>query len=414
MSASSQPSRWPRSLVALGIVVLLVASVGSAVAAPPPESLCGICGDSLPGATGDGTLEIRVDEAGDSRWVARVPVNASTAGAYQENGIDLVVDVNERWHPDDVATDDKTNIQTRVSDGEVVVEYTVEDVAREGTGGAWIVEYFYRGGTANRYELRANAVTITVPDGTVVTNQPPNANVEKRSVTWTQESAGGIGGVSSRTYLTYADDGVGGQVASMATAARTFGPAKVADGSVAATVPVAVLGVGTAVLGVVIGRWNRRPTAVRRLARRSGASRAGERTVSFLQRRAVGGRGLLLGALSAGAGVAAAGWLTVGWPARINVAAFVLGVGLLVPFGYAVGTGRRPWALGVFVALVPTLPLLAYAPYARPIPVGLVYVGWSLLVILIGAPLSVGGWRYGRTVVNDESDTESQVSTRMG
>ncbi|WP_247728290.1 NADH-quinone oxidoreductase subunit J [Halovivax limisalsi] len=413
MPETSRSPSWPLSLIALGIAVLVVASAGSAVAAPPPKSLCGVCGDTLPGATDDGTLEIHVDESGDSRWVARVPVNESTAAAYRDNGIDLVVDVNERWNRYDVAVDDAANIQTRVSDGTVVVEYTVEDVAREGMGGAWIVEYFYRGGTGHRYELRADAVTVTVPNGSVVTNRPPDANVDGRSVTWTQETAGGIGGLSSKTYLTYGDDGVGGRIAAMATAARSFGPAKVADGALAAVGPVAVLGVATAVLGLAIGRWERRPASIRRLARRVGASTATERIVDHLRGRGVGGRGLVLGALIAAAVVAAVGWPTVGWPTGINVAAFVLGVGLFVPFGYVVGAGRRPWGPGVLLALVPTLPLLAHAPYVWPVGAGIVFVGWSLLVVLVGAPLAVLGWRYGRADVDEEPDSASGVTTRV-
>ncbi|MFC6768056.1 hypothetical protein ACFQE6_24575, partial [Natrinema soli] len=79
------------AVVALCCSLVGVAGVTAVAGAPPPSQFCGVCGPGIAndaeitGATEHGTLDVYVDEAGDSQWVARVPVNASAAERYRSN-----------------------------------------------------------------------------------------------------------------------------------------------------------------------------------------------------------------------------------------------------------------------------------------------------------------------------------------
>ena len=72
-------------LVAVAVVVLVsVAVAGPASAAPPPEAVCGVCGDGLADAAADagvpltverGAATIRIREDGVGHWDARVRID---------------------------------------------------------------------------------------------------------------------------------------------------------------------------------------------------------------------------------------------------------------------------------------------------------------------------------------------------
>ena len=87
-------------VLALCCVGIGAAGVPAVAGAPPPSQLCGVCDPGvandaqIAGATSHGTLDIYIDETGDSRWHARVPVNASAADRYRtdETGLEAAVD----------------------------------------------------------------------------------------------------------------------------------------------------------------------------------------------------------------------------------------------------------------------------------------------------------------------------------
>ncbi|MFC4544518.1 hypothetical protein ACFO5R_21535 [Halosolutus amylolyticus] len=394
MSPPNTPSR--RSARRLGIVVLIalgvpVASAGLAVGAYPPLSVCGVC-DSIDGASDAGTLDVHVDEHGDSHWIARVPVTESAAETYRTNQTALEAAVDEGWYRYDVAIDDARNVDASIEDGTVRVAYTVADVAESGVDGGWVFDYLYAGGTRYRYDLLADRVTIHAPDGARVTNSPPNARVEDGSVTWTSDD-----GIASKTYVTYGPSGVSGTLASWGTAGVVYGPLVLSHGLRAGLAPIAIVGLATVAAGRLGGgRWGVAGGAGRTVgdAGRRGLDRVCTRFDRSLDQRTLAGVAVGTAAL-----LCAVSWLAFGLGQAILLGTFGVATAAFLPLGHALERDESAWRFGLLAVAAPLAATIAFAPYYAaglgPSLAGLLFVPWAIGIGVVGYWLSLVGRRVG-------------------
>lgn len=443
--------RTVRFVLALCCCVAVgLAGVAGVAGAPPPSQICGVCGPGIAndakiaGATGHGTLDIYIDETGDSRWNARVPVTSSAAERYRTDTTALEAAVDDAWARYHAADGDVGSVDLSLRDDTVVVNYTVTDVARRGVGDAWIVDYFATGTGPTRYEVVADRVTIHTPDGTVVTNRIPLATVDGSTVTWTNETEHDWGeDFDEQTYVTYGSDGVVGTASGYATIGLTDGPAVLVRGLATGLLP----GVALGLVGVAIGRATGGRPALEAVANRLGL-RDVSTDVSSLERLSVGigvlgaigilvfgaltiSRALthgvvvlsslgvgyaLLGAAAARigdrlhtgglVGLAALATLTAAGYTLLLTGAlayplpllFGFATALFLPIGFAFERDRTPIGLLAIVALVPTGAVVLVYPMSAlrfwTIAFGtLLFLPWVAVVALFGAPLALLGRR---------------------
>ncbi|MFP8954205.1 hypothetical protein ACLI4Z_14735 [Natrialbaceae archaeon A-arb3/5] len=384
----------PLGCVLVGVALLGVFAVAPAFGAPPPLSVCGVC-DSIDGATDAGTLDVHVDEDGDSRWVARVPINETAAETYRDDPDALESAVNEGWSRSDIAINDAREIESSVEDGSVEVAYTVPDVARSGVGDGWVVDYFYVAGTPDRYDLQAERVSIHTPDGTHVANSPQHADVDGGTVTWTSGGDGNGGTFARNTHVSYGPEGVGGTLSAWASAGTVFGPLVFEHAVLGSFVPVTFLG-----LAAVAAT---RP----RMAEYGAGAAVGRAVVDQGQRTLEGlcgrfgwshSRPVLLGvAVGAVAVASVGGWLVNGLGLAILVASFGFAAALFLPLGHALERGDR-WVRYVTPSLLaPVVAIAAFAPYYvlgfGPIAASVFFVPWAIGAGASGYLLSLIGRR---------------------
>ncbi|SDJ86562.1 hypothetical protein [Natronorubrum texcoconense] len=418
--------------------LLALAGVAVVVGAPPPTSLCGVCGpgvaddSEIDGSTGPGTLDIYVDDTGDSLWSARVPVTDSAADRYRTNETALEIAVDDAWVSPHAAGGDVRAVESTIDDETVVVNYTVTDVARSGVGDAWLVDYFADVPSNTRYSLTAERVTIHAPERTVVTNDPAHASVEGNTATWTQSDDSASGGDFNRlTYVTYGEDSIRDTASGYATIGLERGPPALERGVLGGLVPGALLLLaGVAVVRYDPGRETLTPATLERLFVAAGAIGA----IGFLALSvAATGRPLSpgLGALSAlGIGYASIGiaarrsdfrhstrgvagiaalvtlgtgvllWL-FGGPIAVVVLPFALATACFLPLGHASATRSKP-SVPLLFAVLSAFVLIAGAvglAFLSP-PVGfgvilywLVLAFWAAVIVAFGYPLGLMGRR---------------------
>ncbi|ELY90107.1 hypothetical protein [Natrinema altunense] len=403
--------------------------VTAAAGAPPPIQLCGVCGPStgneaaIAGATGHGTLDIYIDDAGDSRWEARVPVTETAAERYRTNATALEAAVDDAWARYHAADGDVRTVDSRLEDETVVVNYTVDDVASRGVGDAWLVEYFAVGTSNTRYGRVADRVTVHTPEGTEITNRVPAAEIDGTAATWTDDAE-----FDEQTYLTYGSGGVRGTVTGYATIGLERGPTALDHGVSGGLFPAVLLGL----VGVVIGRIDTGIDAfdaatLERLIVAVGAVGAGGFLVvgvaatgadpapGAVALAALGVGYALLGStarrfgdgletrglvgLSILATVAATGvtLLLAGPPVYAFPLCFGAATALCLPIGYAAERGRFPIGLVAVAALTPVVAIASIAPVSLfgygPAVYGVLLVPWVGSVAVFGYPLALLGRR---------------------
>ncbi|MFA9415224.1 hypothetical protein [Natrinema sp. HArc-T2] len=420
-------------VIALCCVSVGLAGVPAVAGAPPPSQLCGVCGPGvandaqIDGATGHGTLDVYVNETGDSRWHARVPVTTSVANRYRTNVTALEAAVDDAWARYHVADGDVRAVETTLEGDTVVVNYTVEDVARRGVGDTWIIEYFATGTSPTHYQLVADRLTIHTPEGTAITNTIPAATVDGNAATWTTENGNEWDSdFDDQTYITYGSGGILDTVRGYATIGLETGPTALAHGVRGGVVPA----VSIAIVGIVIGRTERGYTTV--------DAATLEQVIVAIGVIGAGGF-LVVGAISTGTGIApdavALTSLGVGYAllgsagcrlggrlgtrglaglsvlAAITTAAvslllvgppmdaypFCLGLAtaLCLPIGHAFARGRTPIALIAVAALTPIAAIAVTSPH----PVSgygmalfsLLFLPWAVCVAMFGYPLALLG-----------------------
>ncbi|OLZ41554.1 hypothetical protein A6E15_11420 [Natrinema saccharevitans] len=446
----------PARFAALSLCCSLVALAGltAVVAAPPPAPVCGVCGSSvenvsISGSDGPGTLDIYVDETGDSLWHARVPVTESAAERYRANATALEAAVDDAWPRYHVAEGDVRTVETALGNRTVVVNYTVDDVARRGVGDSWLLEYFHEKGPTTNYDQQARRVTIHAPDGTVITNRPADASVAGNAATWRSDDTDSTGSdFDEAVYVTYGEGGLLGAASGYATIGIAIGPPALARGLAIGAVPGALIGL----FGVAIGRYGRGSTAFERAANCLGRERPTIDAATLERLLVAVGVGGAVGVLAYGAVATGRAFppaavvlssLGVGYALLGSAAArigsrletrglFVLaalatvvaagytralagGIAFLLPFsfgfatalflpiGHAFERGRTPAALLGAVTLVPSAVIAIVYPM-RSISVWTVLVGtvlflpWVAVVALFGYPLAL----LGRTLAAED------------
>ncbi|WP_408958340.1 hypothetical protein [Natrinema sp. 74] len=432
----ARPTRLVRlAAIALCCSLVGVAAVTAVVAAPPPAPVCGVCGSSVEnvsvsGATGSGTLDIYVDETGDSLWHARVPVTESAAERYRTNATALKAAVERAWPRYHVADGDIRTVETALEDGTVVVNYTVDDIARRGVGESWVVDYFHEKDLATNYDQQARRVTLHTPDGTVVTNRPTDASVDGNAATWTRDSTGASDrDFDEAVYVTYGEDSLLGTASGHATIALTVGPPALRQGLIAGTGPgllIGIVGVGIgrfvaggradvdtaaleraiAVIGVVGGLGfvlvgtltsaQRVPPGVVTLAMLgfgyASLGSAARRVGGRLETGGLTGLAVLATIVTGGVTVALAGP-----PIYASPLLFGLATALFLPIGYAIERGRTPVVPLAIGAITPIAAATMAFPVSRllhrfyvPLAV-LQLLSWVAVVAVFGFPLALLG-----------------------
>ncbi|ELY78384.1 hypothetical protein [Natrinema pallidum] len=407
--------------------------VTAVAGAPPPEQICGVCGPStandaeVTGATARGVLDIYIDDNGDSRWQARVPVTETAAERYRTNATALEGAVDDAWARYHAADGDVRDVRSSVRGETVVVNYTVTDVANRGVGDSWLIDYFATGTSPTRYEMAADRVTIHTPAGTVVTNHPADATVDDNTVTWAAEGTAG-GDFDDQTYVTYGNDGVRGTASGYATLGLEIGPTALVHGVSGGLIPAILLGiVGLAIGRSDFGRDAFDAAALERLIVAVGAVGAGgflvvgvaatgadpasgavalaalgvgyallgstaRRFGAGLETRGLVGLALLATVVAAGGPL-----LLVGPPVYAFPLCFGAATAFCLPMGYAAERGRFPLALVAVAALAPIVALASIAPVSvfgyGPVVYGLLLLPWVCAVAVFGYPLALLGRR---------------------
>jgi len=235
------------SVVGTLAVVALVA--GPATAAPPPQELCGVCGDELersaeetglPLTVEHSTATITVDDDGAGHWHARVRLSPPAAERLAANATLREHIVRETFDRRTVV-DDPRNLETGIENDTLVVDFDVSGVARDRLGVS-LVTFAPLEGAEGSVTVAADRLTVRGPHGTVPTRVPADATVNGSTVVWV---GGGL--VGAGPALAFADSG--GPAGSLATsvalvldAGSRVGPGTLLVGGVPALVFVAALG----------------------------------------------------------------------------------------------------------------------------------------------------------------------------
>lgn len=173
-----------RSLLVVALVLSLTV-VGATAASPPPEPLCGVCGDSLTESaadhgvglsTGESHLSIRIAENGSAHWRGRVELR-SGADALRENDRrrrSIVRDSVDR------SAMDGPGVRSTVVNGTLVVTYRDSDFARRSAG-AVVVDSL----TSPYLTARADTIVVHAPPGYRPANRPTGtATTNDSAVVW--------------------------------------------------------------------------------------------------------------------------------------------------------------------------------------------------------------------------------------
>ncbi|ELZ20619.1 hypothetical protein C475_20188 [Halosimplex carlsbadense 2-9-1] len=253
-----------RRLALLAVPALLVCSslaavaVGPATAAPPPEAVCGVCGDGLADAAENegirltaeyGAATIRVDESGTGHWAARVRVDDRSADRLAANAT-LRERVVRASLDRRTVVDDPRNLHTSVANDTLVVTFDQPDVAHESLGGVVLVDLLDPRTRRSGLDLEADELRIEGPNGTVVSRAPPAGTVEDGAVVWrpTDDEPG----FGSDTRLAFAPSDGPGARALTTVGFVAFGVGLAEPGALVLGLAPA-LGLGA--LLVVVRRW---------------------------------------------------------------------------------------------------------------------------------------------------------------
>lgn len=182
-------------LVAVLAAVVLPVMGGSVAARPPPQAVCGVCGDSLVDAgaandvdidVSDSALAIRVDRSGTGHWTATVDLTGPGVQPLRENASLRNRIVHRVFDHGRVAVENPQALSSSVDGRTLIVEYEVPAMAHQSVGGLTVVDFFYwHGGDARWFYLAADSMTMEGPPGTVVSHAPADTTTTDRTVTWT-------------------------------------------------------------------------------------------------------------------------------------------------------------------------------------------------------------------------------------
>lgn len=196
------PSRWRLAATAT-LLVLLVLGTTSAVAAPPPQSVCGPCNDGLVQAAREHNLPLRITEStarvrvhpnGSATWTVtsrfaadedpdpnayppnatlrspdEIRTNATLRGAIVREAVD---DSRDYLEPD---RRDATVRSARVDNQTLRMAFHEPDVARETPGGVLLVDEYHTRGLGSGWYVDVDRMTLVGPPGTGISNDVESA-----------------------------------------------------------------------------------------------------------------------------------------------------------------------------------------------------------------------------------------------
>lgn len=203
----SSPSRARRRLV-LGGFVLAVLVLLAGCSYNPPD-VCGSC--SLGGAAYDedvnvsvlhSQLWIDVERDGSARVKSRIRVAGPDLERLQSNETLRTELVRDSIAQDGIVSPNEiSGLSTTFDNKVLVVRYTVPEFVTTSPGNVLVVDAFHRqsAGSTINWEVRANEVTVMVPEGYHVSNVPPNGRAYVRSIRYDSW-------VDHRTYIAMAPD----------------------------------------------------------------------------------------------------------------------------------------------------------------------------------------------------------------
>lgn len=418
----------------------------SAVASPPTESVCPVCGENFEMAVeaagvdaeataSTATMDVRED--GSARFSARVTLTESTATRLTANdsAVDAIVDAAFDESRYVVGLDRASDVTADVTGDTLVVSWTVPDAARESHGGTLLVTLF--GEDRNYLFLYADRLVVTGPDGAHVVNAPRSGSVTDGdggdAVVWKGDAdSDDATYLRSGTYVAFGEsDGLAARANAELAVASAVGPRMIADAFFAGTPSALLLAGGLAACLFVLSPSPRPGRAARWLAITGGTI-----AVLGLLYGVTRGQGPLsernLELIALPAGIAAFGALTARAPAVANLREAALrvvgtvGVGgaiaslvstpllsfLVVTFTvtvcgfYLVGVydQRVGWPVAAVTAIVVVAPILGLLP-ATPINgfgvefAAIVLLPITVLEVLVGiATYRIGA---GKRVTGD-------------
>ncbi|WP_459192689.1 hypothetical protein [Halosimplex sp. J119] len=180
------------------IAVAAAGPVGPASAAPPPESLCGVCGDGfaeaaeyagVPLTVEHGVATIDVHENGTGHWHAQVRVSDGAAERFAANATLREYVVREALDRRSVVGDPR-DLRTSVKNGTLVVDFAAEGVAHRSATGAVLVDLLDGRTRRSGLQMEADELRIRGPEGMAVTRTPTGAAIDGNSVVWRAEESG--------------------------------------------------------------------------------------------------------------------------------------------------------------------------------------------------------------------------------
>jgi hypothetical protein len=359
----------------LAVATLVAVLTVTAAGAPPPQHVCGVCGEDLEIAAEDedidltvvnSSLDITVTDDGDGRWVARIAVENATA--LTDHSLRERI-VRQTYEHGRTVVENPMNLTTALDGDTLVVRFAVRDMAHRGVGGVLVVDYFRSAPVEGSYVVAADRVTVTGPAGTAPSYVDGGATAREGSVVW-RTGADGAVHLPDETYLAFAPGGgVAGKVTSLLAVttmqASMYGPTVAVLGSL----PAALL--GAAALGLT--RFERRVSA-------------------WAYDLDVQPQTLRLGAGALALALAVTGAVSLVAAPALRGALFALPVALFLLLG-SLGESDRRLRTTVGLALVAT-PFLAATALVPLGPLLGLSVGWLLLVPWALGSALVGGLCY--------------------
>lgn len=449
--------RPPRVVLGIAVVFLLtVAFVPVGSPAPPPEGVCGICGDDFEwtaeengvnASVDESSLDIQVTADGDSQWRATGTLNQTAATQFEENRTALERTVTQTYSQSGILEGEPENLSSTLEDRTLTVTFAVDDSTHQYPGGVIVFDEFTQSPPTTDVYVNADTLTITGPSGTTVTHTPPGGTIAENRATWTSESDQQYDGPELGREPTVAfapDDGLVSKAAtSGALEAHSFGLIE-SELRAFAALPAGLLGLAAAGLLLAGDRLPRSLSRGRPATRWVGvgailyaalAVLAGVIAGDFWIVLAIVGitlapqtfltavAALLTDFVSANtdrnvsriAAVAVLAWtgaLIVGAPLSANLV-FFAGPLIFLPFGVLAGANHPARFLFPFVAALG--PLVAGLALVPQIGIAIIsstmFAGILLGTALLGVPLFAIGHRFGRNATAETERTDTPAGT---
>ncbi|MGB9955717.1 hypothetical protein ACOZ4B_04920 [Haloferax prahovense] len=445
----------PRTLV-LATVALLVAlaalPIGSvpAEARPPPEAVCGVCGETFEKAGDDAgvpltvessTLRVRVGDDGVGTWTARVELDSESAATFRENPERLDSVVRQTFDDYRVFTDDRRRLETRMDGDTAVVTFEVPEMAYRGYGDVLVVDYFHDDGVRGTVYVDADRFVVTGPEGSSLLTAPTEVQTTETAAVWSadDEAASSVG---SQTYLTFGPDaGLATTAAAYASLAADSGPGILTNLAWVAFVPTLVLTIGV----LLIRHFDRRFGG--RGVRRFGPAVAGlgvmwglcllvvrafsgsvaamawllslqlvaVGVVSAVRPEALGFRRLVAATVVPQVALAVTTAIAMPGPNpwfSLSALALEAAVVLFLPLGYAARRDGNTRLLSLAIVAAPVvfaLPLVPFGGYGV-LFVGVLLVVWVLVTLATGSLVYRLGWALGGEVARGQTDDSTRAT----